>query len=236
VAEQWPNLGLASALQSRFMVREQSEWNKGLPMNPADGTGPGSKAWFRSGLEMAGAIAQQCAAFMNRAAGNLPPQLQPSLALRPERPEDESFLYAVYASTREEELTLTNWDAPMRRAFLDHQFNAMRQGYRSMFPDGEFLIVEIDGRPVGRLVVHRAAAEIRVVDLALLPAHQNQGIGTFLMRQICDQADRPVRLSVLKHNRAFLWYERMGFAKAGDLGVYDELEWRPSVKPASPAG
>jgi len=185
---------------------------------------------------MAWAIAQQCAAFMCPDARNLPPEPQPPIALRPERPDDERFLYAVYASTREAELALTNWDAPVRRAFLDHQFNAMRQGYRSMFPDGEFLIVEINGQPVGRLVVHRAAAEIRVVDLALLPAHRNQGTGTFLMRQICDQADRPVRLSVLQHNRAFHWYERLGFAKVGDLGVYDELEWRPSVKSPSPAG
>jgi ribosomal protein S18 acetylase RimI-like enzyme len=82
------------------------------------------------------------------------------------------------------------------------------------------------------MVLDRAGSEIRVVDLALLPAVQNQGIGTFLMRQICAQADRPVRLSVLKFNRAFAWYERLGFSKIGDLGVYDEMEWRPIAKPA----
>jgi hypothetical protein len=56
------------------------------------------------------------------------------------------------------------------------------------------------------------------------------------MRQICAEADRPVRLSVFKQNRAFNWYDRLGFAKVGDLGAYDELEWRPPVKPASPGG
>lgn len=160
----------------------------------------------------------------------------PPVSLRPEQPGDEDFLFAVYASTREEELALTNWDEPMRRSFLNHQFNAMRQGYRSMFPAGEFWIIELDGQPAGRLVVNRAAAEIRVVDLALLPAHRNRGIGTLLMRRICAGADKPVRLTVLKFNRAFHWYARLGFAKIGEQGVYDELEWRPAANPISPAG
>jgi ribosomal protein S18 acetylase RimI-like enzyme len=156
----------------------------------------------------------------------------PAILLRAERPDDRDFLFQVYATTREEELALTNWDEAMRRIFLNHQFNAMVQGYRSMFPQGEFLIVEVDAKPAGRMVIHRAAAEIRVVDLALLPVHRNRGIGTFLMRQVCAEADRPVHLSVLKFNRAFRWYERLGFAKIGEMGVYDEMEWRPQIKPA----
>ena len=169
--------------------------------------------------------------FMNRMEESQPNQSQPAVLLRAERPGDEDFLYEVYASTREEELALTNWDEQVRRAFLNQQFNAMRNGYRSMFPQGEFMIIEVDGKPAGRMVMDRSTAEIRVVDLALLPAHRNQGIGTFLMRQICAQADRPVRLSVLKFNRAFRWYERLGFVKTGEQGVYDELEWRPAINP-----
>jgi len=154
----------------------------------------------------------------------------PPVSLRPEQPDDEGFLFEVYASTREEELALTSWDEPTRRAFLNQQFNAMRKGYRSMFPAGEFSIVEQDGKPAGRMVIDRAGGEIHVVDLALLPAHRNRGIGTFLMRQVCAEAadaGKPVRLYVLKNNRAFRWYERLGFARTGERGVYDEMEWRP---------
>jgi len=165
----------------------------------------------------------------------------PWVCLRPEQPGDEGFLFEVYASTREAELALTNWDGPTRRAFLNQQFSAMRRGYRSMFPAGEFSIIEVEGRPAGRMVIDREAGEIRVVDLALLPAHQNRGIGTGLMRRVCAEAadaGKPVRLCVLKNNRAFPWYVRLGFARTGELGVYDELEWRPAAraKPVSPAG
>jgi ribosomal protein S18 acetylase RimI-like enzyme len=160
---------------------------------------------------------------MNSTPENPPPPV----TLRPERPEDEPFLYTVYASTREEELALTQWDAAARRTFLDHQFRAMRQGYRGMFPEGEFLIIEIGGQAAGRMVMHRTAAEIRVVDLALLPPYRNRGIGTGLMGRICAGADRPVRLSVLRGNRALGWYGRLGFSKISELGIYEELEWHP---------
>ncbi|HWX21118.1 MAG TPA: GNAT family N-acetyltransferase [Candidatus Binatia bacterium] len=153
------------------------------------------------------------------------------VSLRPEQPGDEAFLHEVYASTREEELARTNWDPNTRGAFLDMQFAAMRRGYAGMYPAGEFLIIALGGRAVGRMVLNRTAGEIRVIDLALLPAHRSGGIGTFLMRQVCAEAakaGKPVRLSVLKNSRAVRWYERLGFTKNAEAEVYDELEWRPA--------
>jgi ribosomal protein S18 acetylase RimI-like enzyme len=167
---------------------------------------------------------------MNVSVGSKSNGDQLPVSLRPEQPGDEGFLFNVYASTREEELALTNWNEPMRSAFLNQQFNAMRQGYRSMFPSGEFSIIELDGKAAGRMLIDRGTTEIRVVDLALLPEHRNRGVGTLLMRQVCvDAADagKPVRLCVLKNNRAFQWYVRLGFARIAEVEVYDEMEWRP---------
>jgi ribosomal protein S18 acetylase RimI-like enzyme len=167
---------------------------------------------------------------MNAPAGPKLNDDSPPVSLRPEQPGDEGFLFEIYAGTREEELALTNWDQPMRRAFLIQQFNAMRQGYRGMFPSGEFQIIEVAGKVAGRMVIDRGGAEIRVVDLALLPAHRNRGVGTFLMRRVCAEAAevrKPVRLCVLKNNRALHWYVRLGFVRTGEQGLYDDLEWRP---------
>jgi GNAT superfamily N-acetyltransferase len=156
----------------------------------------------------------------------------PLVSLRPEEPGDEGFLFEVYASTRAEELALTNWEQPMRLAFLNQQFNAMRRGYRSMFPEGEFSLICLDGQPVGRLVINRSPAEIRVVDIVLLPANRNRGIGTQLIRRVCAEAvgvGKPLRLSVLINNRAGHWYRRLGFALNEERGIYDEMEWRPAL-------
>lgn len=151
------------------------------------------------------------------------------ISLRPEQRGDAPFLFEVYAGTREEELALTHWDAATRRAFLDMQFAAMNRGYAGMFPAGEFSVICEHGQPIGRMVLNRTAEEIRVVDIALLPPHRNRGIGTLLIRRVCAEAAGagiPVRLSVLKNNRAARWYERLGFHKIGEAGFHDELEWR----------
>jgi ribosomal protein S18 acetylase RimI-like enzyme len=166
---------------------------------------------------------------MNSSASQAADPCLSSLALRPEQPGDEPFLFEVYASTREDELALTNWDAPTRRAFLDMQFAAMRRGYAGMYPTGEFLLISLGDQAVGRMVLNRTAEEIRVVDLAVLPVRRNKGIGTLLMRRVCEeaaQARKAVRLCVLKQNRAMRWYERLGFVRVGEVGPYDEMEWR----------
>ena len=156
----------------------------------------------------------------------------PPIALRPEQPADETFLLQLYTSTRQEELDLTNWDAPTRAAFVKMQFQAMRQSYASMFPDGTFSIVLRGDLAIGRIVVHRDKHEIRLVDMALTPEMRNRGIGTKLVKALqveARQAGKPVRLHVLKGNRAARFYERLGFKFAGDTGVYLEMTWPPAV-------
>ena len=158
--------------------------------------------------------------------------LADSASLRPERPEDEAFLLDVYGSTRQEELDLTGWNAATREAFVKMQFNAMRQGYAGMFPDGSFNIILLNQQPVGRIVISRGDTEFRVVDMALLPAFRGRGVGTFLLRELlaeAAQAGKPLRLHVLKMSRATRLYERLGFLRFGEEGFYDQMEWRPSA-------
>jgi GNAT superfamily N-acetyltransferase len=153
------------------------------------------------------------------------------IALRPERPEDEPFLAEVYASTRQDELNLTQWDAATRARFVAMQFTAMRQGYQANFPRAQFAVILIDGEPVGRMVVDRAEDEIRVVDIALLPIHCGKGIGAELMKNVmaeAAQAGKPVRLSVFRGTRAIRFYQRLGFVHDGQPGIYEEMEWRAS--------
>lgn len=153
-----------------------------------------------------------------------------SVTLRAEQPGDEAFLLEAYASTRQEELALTNWDAATRTEFVKSQFKAMRAGYAGMFPNAQFSIILMEGRPIGRMVVNRTAREICVVDMILLPQHCGQGIGRRLMNDLIAEAaagKKIVGLHVLKMNRAIRFYQRLGFTKSGDEGPYDRMEWRP---------
>src|SRR5436309_4435880 len=101
-----------------------------------------------------------------------------TLALRPIRPEDGSFLYAVYASTRLEELAPLGWSAEQQAAFLTQQFNAQHQYYQANFSDAKFQVILLAGQQVGRLYVARQPDQILLIDIALLPEYRNAGIGS----------------------------------------------------------
>jgi ribosomal protein S18 acetylase RimI-like enzyme len=152
-----------------------------------------------------------------------------TLALRPERPDDEAFLREVYAGTRQEELEASGMPVEMRAAFLDLQFKAQQQGYRNAFPNAEFLVILLGDKAIGRLVINRAEDAFLLVDIALLPAHRGRGIGTALVNNLLREAaaaKKPVRLSVIKGQRAFRLYRRLGFERTGEAGFRDQMEWR----------
>ncbi len=147
--------------------------------------------------------------------------------LRPIRPDDQDFLYQLYASTREQELAVTDWNEPQKETFLTMQFQAQHQFYQEHFSQAVFDVVELAGKPIGRLYVDRRTDEIRIIDIALLPTHRNQGLGQHLLQQLLDeakQAKRPLRIHVEHFNPALKFYERLGFVNTGDNGVYYLME------------
>jgi ribosomal protein S18 acetylase RimI-like enzyme len=152
------------------------------------------------------------------------------LALRPVRDDDRELLYRVYASTREEELALTDWDAEHKAAFLRQQFDAQDAYYRENYPGAEWSVVLRDGAPAGRLYVHRRPAEIRLMEIALLPEHRNAGLGSALLERLMTEAraaGKPLTIHVEIYNPAMRLYERLGFRKVEDRGVYHLMEWSP---------
>jgi ribosomal protein S18 acetylase RimI-like enzyme len=151
--------------------------------------------------------------------------------LRPVRESDQAHLYRVYASTREEELAVVDWDDGERDAFLRQQFAAQDAQYRT-YPHASLDIIEVDDQPAGRLYVARWAEEIRIIDIALLPAYRNRGIGTALLRELLDEAaasGRRLTVHVEKFNPARALYERLGFGEVADLGVYLLMEATPQL-------
>ena len=154
------------------------------------------------------------------------------IQLRPIREGDAAFLLRVYASTREEELAVVDWNDAQKDAFLRMQFNAQHQHYQAHFPDARFDIIERDGQGVGRLYVDRRPDDIRVIDIALLPEHRNHGIGAALVTQLLDEGQRDgktVSIHVERNNRALSFYERLGFGFVQDEGVYFLLEKPPTA-------
>lgn len=161
----------------------------------------------------------------------------PPIELRPAAAEDDEFQLELYATTRAEELAIVPWTVEQRAAFLRMQFAAQTTSYRMRFPAAEWSIILRDGVRAGRLIVERGPAEIRLIDIALLPEHRGLGTGTTLVTALQAEAARenkPLRLHVEARNRARRLYERLRFRPLAQRGLYLELEWWPDRAPDAP--
>jgi GNAT superfamily N-acetyltransferase len=148
---------------------------------------------------------------------------------RPIAEGDQEFLYRVYASTRED-VNLTDWSPQQKEAFLRMQFGAQHAYYQQEFSEAEYSIIMAGDQPIGRLYVDRRPDEIRIIDIALLPEDRGGGIGGQIMQDLLDEAaavGKPVRIHVLRDSDALHLYDRLGFRKTGDTGVYHLMEWTP---------
>ncbi len=164
---------------------------------------------------------------MNEEQGN---STEARIQLRPVASQDQHFLFSLYAETREEELNLTNWSPAQRQSFLEMQFRAQQMDYKARFPDGQFSVVTLNGTPVGRITIGRSATEIRVLDIIIASGWRSRGFGAFLLQDVLREgaeSAKPIRLHVLRNDRAMRLYERLGFRVISDLGTYFEMEWRP---------
>jgi ribosomal protein S18 acetylase RimI-like enzyme len=150
--------------------------------------------------------------------------LPPGVTLRPIGADDRDFLLGLYATSRADELAPVPWSDDEKAAFVEQQFEAQARSYHDAYPDGDFLVVLVDGEPAGRLYLGRRPGELRVVDVLLLPAHRGRGLGTALLEAVIRVADRDgvgVTLHVEPWNPAKRLYERLGFESVEVTGIYE---------------
>ncbi len=158
--------------------------------------------------------------------------MQHQIQLRPAKEGDVEFLRILYASTREEELAITDWSDAQKREFCRMQFEAQFAHYLEHYPAADFAVIECDRVDAGRLYVHRGEGEIRIMDLALLPEWRGKGIGTFLLGELQKEAAHrnvPLSIHVERFNPALRLYDRLGFRAVEDRGVYVLLSWASGV-------
>lgn len=151
------------------------------------------------------------------------------LTYRPGTEEDVPFFRDVYVSTRTEEVAQTGWPPEMQAAFLQHQHEAQHSHYRNAYPNAERLVIEHEGEGIGRLYLEQFETDVRIIDIAFLPAARRRGFGEAILRDIqADAASRgkSVSIHVEKNNPARRLYVRLGFEVVKDVGVYELMEWR----------
>ena len=161
-----------------------------------------------------------------------------NIFLRPVGPDDHEFLVEVYASTRADELALVPWTSEQQQAFVRSQFAAQQAHYAQKYPAARHDIIICNNRPVGRLYVARLDHEIRIVDITLLPAERKRGVGSYLIKQLLDEANRTgrvTRIYVEDFNPSLRLFQRLGFSSSEQQGFHVLMEW-PTRDPQSSPG
>lgn len=164
---------------------------------------------------------------------------QPDIQLRDVGESDKDFLFAVYASTRAEELAPLNWSAAQKEVFLRQQFGAQTVSYTTHYPGAVFQIIVVEGQDAGRLYVHRRDQDIRIMDIALLDAFRGRGVGSQLIGSLLKEGEmsrRKVSIHVEIFNPAIRLYERLGFRLVATEGLYHLMEWTPEAAALPPEG
>lgn len=143
---------------------------------------------------------------------------------------DQQFIEKVYRSTRENELSLTNWSEEQKYHFILIQLMAQLSHYKNSFKDATYQIILYKNQPAGRLYLWESETEIRVIDISLLPRFQGKGIGTKILKDIIKSSEaknKMVTLHIIPGNPARKLYDKLGFIHIRDTGIHQYMERKP---------
>ncbi len=151
---------------------------------------------------------------------------------RPERPDDEPFLFRLFAAHNSAILRQSGFAAEMIDRLMEFQFRSQARTYRSMYPDAIYSIVLWDGREVGRFIEYDETDVVYFVDFLLDPEYQAKGLGPAITWALMNEwaaRGRGTRVEVRVTNEPCLkMCRRLGFTQGKpDDRAYVELRWYP---------
>ena len=136
-----------------------------------------------------------------------------SVALRPERPDDDAFLFALFVSHAARSLRQGGLPEAAIAPLMTIQYKSQSGTHRAQFPDAVYF-----------------------VDFAFLPERQAKGLGTALIEMIADEwglRGHAARVEVMLNNEPSLKLCRnLGFVRSPEakMGYYN-LRREPPSRP-----
>jgi ribosomal protein S18 acetylase RimI-like enzyme len=145
-------------------------------------------------------------------------------------PSDQSFIEKLYRSTREKELSITNWPEDQKQRFCIMQSIAQEADYKKNYKDASYQLILYKNKAAGRLYLWETDKEIHIIDISLLPEFQGKGIGRQILTDIIQSAkekNKIVALRVVPDNPAKKLYEKLGFNTISKEATRDYMECNP---------
>ena len=137
--------------------------------------------------------------------------------------DDIDFLFRLHRTAMQTYVTQT-WGA------WDEGWQLQR--FQRHFDPDHYQIIVLQGQDIGVISVVRQVSGMLLSNIELLPAYQGQGIGTYLIKTLLDEARQKglvLTLQVLKVNPARRLYERLGFVISGETVTHYQMSAVPSA-------
>jgi ribosomal protein S18 acetylase RimI-like enzyme len=139
--------------------------------------------------------------------------------LRRSEPDDEAFLWRLNQLAYQEVVVTQfgSWDPVKQRAFFDAKWRTQA-----------FSIIVAGEVPVGACSSIRSESALTLLELLVLPAYQNLGIGSRVVQGLQEEARTrqvPMLLQVLHLNKAKGLYERLGFRVFETTETHYRMRW-----------
>lgn len=135
--------------------------------------------------------------------------------LQPTSSQDLEFLYDLHKSSQGQYIkNIWGWDE-------DQQFRM----FKVHFSTDQQQLITYQKRRVGVLQLQSSQTTIEIQRIQVLPAFQNKGIGTSILKRLIqrsEQEKKTLSLRAFPNNPAHRLYQRLGFreAKRTDLHIY----------------
>jgi ribosomal protein S18 acetylase RimI-like enzyme len=144
-------------------------------------------------------------------------EMKSDLTLRKASMADYEFLYRLHKDALKPYIEKTwGWEEEWQiKHFREHFDPAIRK------------IIQVQGEDIGCISVQDQGDSLFIAYIAILPTYQRRGIGTYLIRNIIQEAEKrkiPIRIQTLKVNPARELYERLGFRITGSTETHYLME------------
>jgi ribosomal protein S18 acetylase RimI-like enzyme len=101
------------------------------------------------------------------------------------------------------------------------------------YPNAQTKILESQSQALGRMVFEHITGDIRLIDIAVLPGAQRQGLARYMLQHLQQMAgthQASLSLRVVKNNlKARRLYLSAGFQIVDEDALSEQMRWRAGV-------
>lgn len=150
------------------------------------------------------------------------------ISLRAATPEDRDTQLDCYTSSH---VLFRQLPPALHETIANGQLIAQHTSYRQKFPQSEQkIILTPEGVAAGLVWTDAREHEIRILDLAVLPAHRGIGIGSEIISRLKEQAaaaNLPLSIHVETDGGFIPFFEKRGFRITETYPATQLMEWHP---------